>query len=46
VPRLVFPTASGKAQFTARPHLDPAELPDETFPIVLNTGRLRISGTR
>jgi sulfite reductase (NADPH) flavoprotein alpha-component len=40
VPRLVFPTASGKAQFTARPHLDPAELPDETFPIILNTGRL------
>ena len=40
VPKLVFPTPSGKAQFIARPHLDPAELPDGDFPIVLNTGRL------
>lgn len=40
VPRLVFPLASGKAQFIARPHLDPAELPDETYPVILNTGRL------
>ena len=39
-PRLLFATASGKAQFIARPHLDPAELPDEGFPFVLNTGRL------
>lgn len=39
-PRLLFPTASGKAQFIARPHLDPAELPDAGYPFVLNTGRL------
>ena len=39
-PRLLFPTASGKAQFIGRPHLDPAELPDEGFPFILNTGRL------
>ncbi|MFT4047544.1 MAG: bifunctional nitrate reductase/sulfite reductase flavoprotein subunit alpha, partial [Solimonas sp.] len=39
-PRLVFPTPSGKAQFIGRPHLDPAELPDEGFPFILNTGRL------
>jgi sulfite reductase (NADPH) flavoprotein alpha-component len=39
-PRLLFPTASGKAQFIARPHLDPAELPDDDFPFILNTGRL------
>jgi sulfite reductase (NADPH) flavoprotein alpha-component len=36
-----FPTASGKAQFFARPHLDPSEMPDEDFPFVLNTGRLQ-----
>lgn len=40
VPGLAFPTPSGKAQFIARPHLDPAELPDEHYPIILNTGRL------
>ncbi|MET1535063.1 bifunctional nitrate reductase/sulfite reductase flavoprotein subunit alpha [Burkholderia sola] len=40
-PRIVFPTPSGKARFFARPHVDPAELPDDTFPIVLNTGRLQ-----
>lgn len=38
---VVFPTASGKAQFFARPHMPPAELPDEQFPLVLNTGRLQ-----
>ncbi|MDZ5601819.1 bifunctional nitrate reductase/sulfite reductase flavoprotein subunit alpha [Pseudomonas sp. RP23018S] len=38
---LTFPTASGKAQFFARPHLPPAELPDELFPLVLNTGRVQ-----
>ncbi|WP_312935910.1 bifunctional nitrate reductase/sulfite reductase flavoprotein subunit alpha [Pseudomonas sp.] len=38
---LTFPTASGKAQFFARPHLPPAELPDEHFPLVLNTGRVQ-----
>ncbi|MGV6397109.1 sulfite reductase subunit alpha [Pseudomonas caspiana] len=40
-PGVVFPTASGKAQFFARPHLLPAELPDDDFPLVLNTGRLQ-----
>ncbi|MBJ9618156.1 bifunctional nitrate reductase/sulfite reductase flavoprotein subunit alpha [Burkholderia multivorans] len=40
-PRLAFPTPSGKARFFARPHVAPAELPDDTFPIVLNTGRLQ-----
>lgn len=41
VPRLAFPTASGKAVFFARPHVDPAEMPVPEFPIVLNTGRLQ-----
>ncbi|OAJ58870.1 reductase [Paraburkholderia ginsengiterrae] len=40
-PRLVFPTASGKAMFFARAYVAPAELPDREFPIVLNTGRLQ-----
>ncbi|ALP67452.1 sulfite reductase subunit alpha [Paraburkholderia caribensis] len=40
-PALVFPTASGKAMFFARPHVDPAEMPGAQFPIVLNTGRLQ-----
>jgi len=40
-PRLLFPTASGKAAFFARPHIDPAEMPDADFPVVLNTGRLQ-----
>ncbi|MDE1179815.1 bifunctional nitrate reductase/sulfite reductase flavoprotein subunit alpha [Paraburkholderia sp.] len=40
-PRLVFPTAHGKAVFFARPHTSPAEMPDNTFPIVFNTGRLQ-----
>ncbi|MFM0100445.1 bifunctional nitrate reductase/sulfite reductase flavoprotein subunit alpha [Paraburkholderia nemoris] len=41
LPRLVFPTASGKAVFFARAFAAPAELPDREFPIVLNTGRLQ-----
>ncbi|RDJ99677.1 bifunctional nitrate reductase/sulfite reductase flavoprotein subunit alpha [Paraburkholderia lacunae] len=40
-PRLVFPTASGKAVFFARAYAAPAELPDGEFPIVLNTGRMQ-----
>jgi len=40
-PRLVFPTASGKAVFFARPHVQPAEMPDVERPVVLNTGRLQ-----
>ena len=41
VPRIAFPTASGKAVFHPRPHVDPAEMPDREYPIVLNTGRLQ-----
>lgn len=40
-PRLAFPTPSRRAIFHARPHLDAAELPDDEFPMVLNTGRLQ-----
>ncbi|ARU04179.1 reductase [Comamonas serinivorans] len=40
-PRLAFATPSGKGVFFARPHGDPAELPDADFPMVLNTGRLQ-----
>jgi sulfite reductase (NADPH) flavoprotein alpha-component len=40
-PKIVFATASGKAQFLPRPHLPPAEMPDGDFPFVLNTGRLQ-----
>ncbi|WP_109210615.1 MULTISPECIES: bifunctional nitrate reductase/sulfite reductase flavoprotein subunit alpha [Microbacterium] len=40
VPRLAFATPSRRAQFLARPHLAPAELPDDDYPWVLNTGRL------
>ena len=40
-PAIAFPTESGKAQFFARPHLMPAEMPDEEFPLVLNTGRVQ-----
>jgi sulfite reductase (NADPH) flavoprotein alpha-component len=40
-PRLVFPTPSGRAAFLARPHLDPAEMPDGQYPFLLNTGRLQ-----
>ncbi|MFE4855575.1 molybdopterin-dependent oxidoreductase [Streptomyces sp. NPDC056670] len=40
-PRLAFPTASGRAQFFARPHLPAAELPDHDYPFTLNTGRLQ-----
>lgn len=39
-PRLAFPTASGRAMFFARPHLPPAEMPDDDYPFLLNTGRL------
>ncbi|BCQ10971.1 periplasmic nitrate reductase [Mycobacterium heckeshornense] len=40
VPRLAFPTPSGRALFFARPHLLPAEMPDDEYPFLLNTGRL------
>jgi len=40
-PRLAFPTSNGKARFFARPYMAPAELPDATYPFVLNTGRVQ-----
>ncbi|WP_261720504.1 molybdopterin-dependent oxidoreductase [Streptomyces sp. FZ201] len=40
-PRLAFATPSGRARFFARPHLPAAELPDDDYPFVLNTGRLQ-----
>lgn len=40
-PRLIFPTERARGVFFARPHLDPAEMPDVDFPFVLNTGRLQ-----
>ncbi|MGV9712131.1 molybdopterin-dependent oxidoreductase [Gordonia sp. NPDC003424] len=39
-PRFVFATPNGRAVFHARPALPPDELPDDAFPLVLNTGRL------
>jgi NADPH-dependent sulfite reductase flavoprotein alpha-component len=41
VPRLAFATPSRRAQFMPRPHMAPAELPDDDYPWVLNTGRLQ-----
>ncbi|WP_369232752.1 molybdopterin-dependent oxidoreductase [Streptomyces sp. R21] len=38
---LTFPTPSGRAVFFARPHLPDAEMPDDDFPFVLNTGRVQ-----
>ncbi|WP_345528944.1 nitrate reductase, partial [Actinoplanes utahensis] len=38
---LRFATPGGKAVFHARPHTDPAEMPDDDYPFVLNTGRLQ-----
>ncbi len=40
-PRLAFPTPSRRAVFHPRPHMDAAELPDDDYPFVLNTGRLQ-----
>ncbi|NED83432.1 nitrate reductase, partial [Streptomyces sp. SID11233] len=37
----VFPTASGRAVFFARPHVPAAEMPDDDYPYLLNTGRLQ-----
>jgi NADPH-dependent sulfite reductase flavoprotein alpha-component len=36
----IFPTPTGRARFFPRPALPPAELPDEDYPFILNTGRL------
>nr|WP_308407424.1 bifunctional nitrate reductase/sulfite reductase flavoprotein subunit alpha [Streptomyces olivochromogenes] len=38
---LTFPTPGGRAVFHARPHVPPAELPDDDYPFLLNTGRLQ-----
>ncbi|TDI57322.1 MAG: formate dehydrogenase subunit alpha [Alphaproteobacteria bacterium] len=35
-----FPTASGRARIVPASIVPPAELPDETYPMVLSTGRL------
>jgi ferredoxin-nitrate reductase len=35
-----FPTPDGRANFLARPHREPREVPDHEFPFVLTTGRL------
>lgn len=40
-PRLWFPTPSGRAVFYPRPHLPTAELPDDDYPFLLNTGRVQ-----
>ncbi len=40
-PRLAFPTPSRRAVFHPRPHMDAYELPDDEYPVVLNTGRLQ-----
>lgn len=40
-PRLAFATPSRRAVFHPRPHMDAAELPDDDYPIILNTGRLQ-----
>ncbi|WP_345435342.1 bifunctional nitrate reductase/sulfite reductase flavoprotein subunit alpha [Microbacterium gilvum] len=40
-PRLAFATPSRRAQFLPRPHIDPSEMPDDEYPLVLNTGRLQ-----
>ncbi|WP_040798811.1 bifunctional nitrate reductase/sulfite reductase flavoprotein subunit alpha [Nocardia higoensis] len=40
-PALAFATPSRRAKFFARPHMEPAELPDDDYPFVLNTGRLQ-----
>jgi NADPH-dependent sulfite reductase flavoprotein alpha-component len=40
-PALLFATEHGKAVFLPRPHMPPVEMPNDTFPMVLNTGRLQ-----
>ncbi|MFD4369290.1 molybdopterin-dependent oxidoreductase [Rhodococcus sp. NPDC058521] len=40
-PPLAFATASGRAAFYPRPHMAPAEMPDDDYPMILNTGRLQ-----
>lgn len=40
-PRLWFATPNGRAVFFPRPHLPAAELPDDDYPFLLNTGRVQ-----
>ncbi|NLE82462.1 MAG: molybdopterin-dependent oxidoreductase, partial [Rhodococcus sp.] len=40
-PRLAFATPSGRAAFFPRPHMPAAEMPDDDYPMILNTGRLQ-----
>ncbi|KQN53455.1 bifunctional nitrate reductase/sulfite reductase flavoprotein subunit alpha [Erwinia sp. Leaf53] len=40
-PRLNFATPDGRACFFTRPHQDPAEMPDDDYPFLLNTGRVQ-----
>ncbi|WP_298397017.1 bifunctional nitrate reductase/sulfite reductase flavoprotein subunit alpha [Sphingobium sp.] len=40
-PAIRFPTASGRAAFFPRPHMDPKDMPDADYPLILNTGRLQ-----
>lgn len=40
-PGFQFATENGKAIFHARPHINPAEMPDSDFPLILNTGRVQ-----
>ncbi|WUS99816.1 bifunctional nitrate reductase/sulfite reductase flavoprotein subunit alpha [Streptomyces sp. NBC_00708] len=37
----VFPRPGGRARFFARPHLPAAEMPDDDYPFLLNTGRVQ-----
>lgn len=41
VPELAFATPDGRARFFPRPHLPTAELPDDDYPFVFNTGRVQ-----
>ncbi|NLU84501.1 bifunctional nitrate reductase/sulfite reductase flavoprotein subunit alpha [Rhodococcus sp. HNM0569] len=40
-PRLTFATPNGRAQFFPRPHMLPAEMPDDRYPYLLDTGRVQ-----
>ncbi|MCX4446248.1 bifunctional nitrate reductase/sulfite reductase flavoprotein subunit alpha [Streptomyces sp. NBC_01789] len=37
----VFPRPGGRARFFARPHIPAAEMPDDDYPFLLNTGRVQ-----
>ncbi|WTO68034.1 bifunctional nitrate reductase/sulfite reductase flavoprotein subunit alpha [Streptomyces sp. NBC_00209] len=36
-----FPTPAGRARFFGRPHIPAAEMPDDDYPFLLNTGRVQ-----